>query len=173
MHLGLYEYPDTTVKSTPLYNFTLALSNNSIHSLFLTGTVSAPDTLYTSDVLPYYPPGDSVVGIRFVNLSPGSNPISVNITGNPLGSEANSLAYKGLSNFHQYPATSSISSYTFEFHDVATGNMLASYTLNGINNIGSVFSTNNYVYRNYTLALIGANDSTGTFAQNCLLINNY
>lgn len=149
--LAIYHFPDTTAHSTPLMNMTLNLPAGTIHTLFLTGTMSAPDTLFTTDTPPYHPPSDSSMGIRFVNLSPGRAPISVNITGNAYGSEVSSLAYKGITGFKNYPATAAISSYSFELRDAATGTLITSIPVTGINSAAN----NQRRYRNLTLALMG------------------
>ena len=98
--------------------------------MFLTGTSpSAIDNvLIQENYTRTY--ADSVFGVRFINLAPGSNPISVDIQGNANGTEAASLAYKAYSGFNKHPATAAIISYTFEFRDAASGKLLASYTLN-------------------------------------------
>jgi len=168
--LAIYRYPDTTAHSTPLYNLTLDLPVGSIRTLFLTGTVAAPDTLFTTDTPPYHPPTDSSLGIRFVNLSPGSAPVSVNITGNANGSEVSSLSYKGITPFKNYPATAGISSYTFEFHDAATGTPIATYTVSGITVAAN--TTNVRRYRNFTVALLGLAGSTTT-PPKTMLIDTY
>ncbi|HVU94332.1 MAG TPA: hypothetical protein VHE34_03870 [Puia sp.] len=160
--LALYQYPDTLPKSSPLFSFTLNLPLNSIRSLFLIGTTGAPDTLVTADAPPYHPVTDSSMGIRFVNLSPGSAPVSVDIQGQANGSEVGSLAYKGLSAFKIYPATSTVTGYNFEFRDAASGTLLASYALTPS------------PYRNYTIALEGLPGPGGaTVPQAAYLINNY
>jgi len=176
VQLGLFQYPDTTTQISPLYNLTLKLTSGSIYSLFLAGSVSLPDTMLVTDILPYYPNADSVVGIRFVNLSAGSNPVSVNMIGSVLGSEIKSLPYKGISSFHTYLATAEINSYTFEFHDISSGALLANYTLQDMNSgLGpnATSGNDNYLFNNFTLALIGSPDSTGTYAQTCVLINDF
>lgn len=149
--LAVYHYPDTSAHSTPLFNLALDLPVGSIHTLFLTGTVTAPDTLFTTDAPPYHPPSDSSMGLRFVNLSPGRAPVSVNITGGAPGSEVSGLSYKNITGFKNYPATAAVSSYTFEFRDAATGTLIGSLPVTGINNPGS----NARRYRNLTLALLG------------------
>lgn len=173
--LALYQYPDTLPASKPLLNFAFTLTAASINSLFLTGTVTSPDTLLTVDHPPYHSVTDSSAGFRFVNLSPGSSPISVNIQGEPDGSKVTSLPYKGITGFTSLPATSGISSYTFEFRDAATGTLLASYLADGIDNNGSDPNNpaNNWRFRNFTLALLGLPDGAGAEAQTVLLINNY
>lgn len=174
-NLTLYQYPDTGKGSTPLFDLSLNLPAGSINSLFLTGTVASPDTLLVSDHIPYYQWPDSVTGIRFVNLSPTSAPVSVNIEGQPAGSEVAGLAYKGITGFKKYPASSAISSYTFEFRDRSTGALLTTYTADGINNDGLDPNNpvNDWHSRSHTLALLGLPDGTGNSVQTVLLINNY
>ena len=155
-------YQDTLAQSVPLYTITLNLPIGTIHSLFLTGTTSAPDTMTTVDTPPYHPAPDSSMGIRFVNLSPGSAPVSVDIQGEPNGSEAASLPYKSITAFKDYAATSAVSAYTFEFRNAASGTLLASYTVTAT------------PYLNYTLALEGLPGvGTGATAQAAFLINSY
>lgn len=173
--LALYQYPDTLQKSKPLFNLALNLPPGSINSLFLTGTVNAPDTLFVTDQLPFHPVSDSATGIRFVNLSPNSPPVSINILGINNGSEVAALPYKGITGFKSYPATQAISSYIFEFRDAATGTLLTTYTADGINNTDSdpYFPSKIWRSRNTTLALIGLPNGSGDAAQTVLMINNY
>ena len=150
--LAVFLYPDTTTHSTPLFNLDLHLKPGTINTLFLTGTKTAPDTMLTTDILPYYPISDSSLGIRFVNLSAGSTPVSVNITGLANGSEAGSISYKNITGFKKYPATATVSQYNFEFRDAASGALLGSYILAGVNsNVASTAKR----YRNFTLAFMG------------------
>lgn len=155
--LALYQIPDTTPTSKPIYNLTLDLPVNTAHTLFLMGTPQSPDHLFTTDQLPYHAPADSTMGIRFVNLSPGDAPVSVNISSQTPGSTVASLPYKSITAFKNYPAGSAVSSYTFEFRDQATGTLLVSYTLAGINSDGSGASGPNiWRNKNITLALLEA-----------------
>jgi hypothetical protein len=165
--LAIYRFPDTTAHSTPLFNLTLDLAAGSIHTLFLAGTVTAPDTLFTTDIPPYHPPSDSSMGMRFVNLMPGSAPVSVNITGNANGSEVSSLSFKGITDFKNYPATAAVSSYTFEFRNAATGTLIGSLPVSGVN----LLSNNQRRYRNLTLALLGLPGDPTTLK--IILINTY
>lgn len=172
--LALYAYPDTLATSKPLYNLSLNLLVNTIHTLFLTGTTTSPDTLLTADQPPYHSSSDSTMGLRFVNLSPGSNPVSVNLSGSANGSEVASLSYKGVTAFKNYATVKAVSSYTFQVKDAGTGNLIASFTFSGINNaIGTNTSANLYRFRNFTLALKGVPGGTGALAQGLFLINNY
>lgn len=173
--LGLYQYPDTLPSSQPLFNLVLNLPIGSIHSLFLTGTVSAPDTIFTTDVLPYYPATDSSMGIRFVNLSPGSAPITINLAGQANGSEAGSLPFKGMSGFKNYKLNDGLfDGYIFECRDAASGTLIGSYAPKDYNT-GTPFITplQYWLYRNFTLALVGLPGASGTDAQKIVFIPHF
>jgi len=114
------------------YTGTFNIDNSSNYSIFLTGASSAAiDTVVINEnaksQLSTYT--DSICGVRFINLAPGSNPVSVNIKGNANGSEAGGIAYKGYTDFITYPAKKANSAYIFEFRDAGTGTLIASYTL--------------------------------------------
>ena len=140
--LGLYLPADTNGKA--LFRLGFNLEQHGIHTLFLTGTTQDPDYLLTTDSLPFHLPADSTMGLRFVNVSKGSDAVSVNLAGQANGSEVDGLAYKDVSAFKNYKAGSGVSSYTFEFRDKATGTLLGSCVVDGMRN------------RNHTIALLGA-----------------
>jgi len=172
-HLALYQYPDTTSKDQPLFDLELDLPVNSISTLFLTGTVDAPDTLFTRDVVPTYAPADSTMGIRFVNLSPGSGPVSVNIKGKSNGSEVISLPYKNISGFKDYTLQLSPDEYEFEFRDVASGALIAVYSTSGSNGKPELSVIYNWLYHSFTLALVGLPGGTGNNAPQVFKIDHY
>jgi hypothetical protein len=162
--LALSDITDTT---HTVFKQVVPLSNNTVSSLYITGTMTAPESFQTTDHPPYHAPADSTVGIRFVNLSPGSNPVSVDIQGGANGSEVTTLAYKSITAFKNYAATYNISSYTFEFRDVTTGALLASYTLSGVNyGDNGDQNQNNVRWKNITIALSGVPGAQGTFQVN-------
>jgi hypothetical protein len=144
----------STTQAIFYYNQTQSITNGMAYSLFLAGPSpsSIDAVLITEKYTPQY--ADSVCGVRFINLSPGSNPISVDIQGQPLGSEANTLAYKAYSDFKQYPAKAINTSYLFEFRDSATGNLLTTYRLS------------TPFFHNVTLALRGSPSSPGIILDN-------
>jgi hypothetical protein len=164
--LGLYQIPDTNANSKPVFNLTLNMPVNTIHTLFLMGNPQNPDQLFTTNVLPYHAPSDSTMGIRFVNIAQGSDPVSVNLTGQANGSEADNLSYKSVTAFKNYYAGSAISSYTFEFRD-PNGTLLGNCIVDGVNNPGTQAAPNIRRYRNYTIALLSA---PGGLAANRVLI---
>jgi len=161
----------TTDTTHTLFTDNLNLQTGGVYSLYMTGTVAQPDTVFIHENLAYHAATDSVAGIRFINLSPGTNPISVDIKGMANGSEVTALAYKGRTGFKTYKADHTVTSYVFEFRDVTLGTLLATYTLSGVNNASSAsFTSTNIVrFHNLTLALIGG---SGT-ANSVINIANY
>jgi hypothetical protein len=124
------------------YNQSTTTTNGSYYSLFLSGT----DPQHVDNVLikeSYQNYTDSIAGVRFINLSTGSNPISVDIQGKANGSEVQSLAYKAYTTFQKYPASPTTpTQYNFEFRDAQTGTLLATYTLSApaYHNVTLVFA---------------------------------
>ncbi len=91
------------------------------------------DSLLTPDVIPYYPyTGDSLTGIRFVNLSKWSNPISIDIQGSPNIELVSSLSYKVITTFQPLSANGAAQAngYNLEFRDEITDSVLATYSIN-------------------------------------------
>ena len=156
-----------------------------IYSLFLCGTdTTSPDYLFTADTLPYHGPSDSTVGIRFVNLSAGSNPININVEGSPNGSPISNLSYKGISSFENYICNSSVqnSNYTIVISDAVTGNTLLSLTgyWGGLGTIGypgiGLYDPNTgapLVFKNGTFAFIGQPGPNAAVPQQLIFIENY
>jgi hypothetical protein len=157
-HISLSQTSDTLL---PIANMTLNMQIGGIYSLFLAGSdTTQVDTLFSKDNIPYYPAsGDSATGVRFVNLSKGSTPISITLQSDTNHSAIlSNIAYKNISSFQSFSANSISQSngYIFEFRD-ATNTILATYPINiylnksqtlalyGNSNVGySVMSINNY-----------------------------
>jgi hypothetical protein len=155
---------------TFMFDGSLSFAVGSLYSLFITGAdTSNPDFVFVQDTVAQRT--DSTAGIRFVNLSAGSNPVSIDIQGQAIGGAVSSLAYKGITSFMSFPATSAISSYVFEFRDAASGGLLASYTLSGVNT-NSPFEANTLLFRNLTIALIGQSTG-GIVPQTCIRVNSF
>lgn len=167
--LAIYQYPDTTDKSQPMFNLMLDLPVGSMHTLFLTGTLTKPDTLFVNDAVPYHPLGDSTCSFRFVNLSAGSAPVKVTIAQKNGPPEVGSMPYKGLTGFLNYPVNAAQEDMVFEFRDVATDRLITTYRVDGIHN-PAPGSNSPWVYGNFTLALIGLPDGTNGQEQTILSI---
>lgn len=177
--LTVYQISDTL---NPLFSITnkknnLLLQPSACYSLFLCGQINPGntiDTVFTMDVLPFHDITDSSIGIRFINLSPGSDAVGVNIKGQTTGSEASNLTYKSITSYKSYPATHTINSYIFEFRNMATDALLGTYTMSGINNGAGNTSNNSFRFRNFTIVLKGLSGITsGSTAQGTFLVNNY
>jgi hypothetical protein len=159
----------------------LSFSKRNSYSLFLCGSdTTSPDYLFTNDTLPYHEDNDSTVGIRFVNLSTGSSPISINLQGNPNGSEVRGLSYKGITGFKDYSSSSLISSssqgYTFVFRDAVSGDSLTSVQLTGRNGLAGLTDPNGtgqLTFKNITIALIGQPGINAVVPQGAMVIDDF
>jgi hypothetical protein len=145
-----------------LFNGIFNLRAGGIYSFFLMGTDTLHiDTMFVKDNIPYYPyTGDSLTGVRVANLVTGSNPVSIDIQGSPNNIPViNSLSYKNISAFQPFSANMNAiaNGYIFEFRDVSSGNILATYPLNVL------------TFKSQTLALYG-NSNVGYLIMS---INNY
>ena len=148
---------DTTVT---LFRGNLDLKGGGIYSFFITGQVKAVDTLFIQDNIPSYQ--DSVAGIRFINLSPGSQPISINLKGNSsTQTEFSSLSYKQPSSFKTYSATNGLTKYNFEIRDQSSGNLLISYAWPLV------------LRKNQTIIICGSENPSDASPVGVFLVNNY
>lgn len=159
-YLSLSQMPDTM---TTLWAGSLNLKPENIYSFFLCGDTTAVDTLFTTDVLPNYIGADSLAGVRFVNLTESSQPMSVNIQGNsPTQTEFSGLAYKQISAFKSYSANSSVPGfYNFEIRDLNTDSLLQTFT---------------WAYtlsRNQTIVICGQEGVTSNYPITIFSVNNY
>lgn len=162
-HLALFEYPDTTVHHNPVFNLRLSLPVGTINSLFLTGTIDDPDTLFIRDVLPYHPADDSSMSFRFVNLSHGTRKLSVNLLGKATGSEAAALGFKQVSEFRKYAMDASTNSYVFEIRYADNDQLLLTYPLDVRDqNASPTLKMNTFRFKSFTLILFGDPAAAGT-----------
>jgi hypothetical protein len=151
--LAFYKYP-FVAGDQPLYQLSLNPKAGEINTLFVTGTQNHPEHLLVNEQPPYYTVKDSLVGLRLINLSAGSGPVQVKISGQGLNTVvmSNNLAYKSFTTYLPVAATSKVGDLLVEFFDQASGHLLASYPLPAV---GDTLIDNPWRYRNYTLALIG------------------
>jgi len=147
---------DTT---QPVFNAMLNLNGGGIYSLYLAGQSGSVDTLLVAETIPLHT--DSSCGVRFINLSYNSNPVTVTLSTTPTTAEFSNISYKQSSAFKTYPAGAANGSYIFQVRDGATGNILSTYTL-----IPPRFL-------NCTLVLKGMIGGTGANAPGLQRVNNY
>ncbi len=145
-----------------MFSGTLNLAPGGIYSFFLAGDTSAVDTLIVQDHILAYT--DSSAGVRFVNLSPGSGPMSINLQGNPSTQTEfpSTPAYKQITSFKAYSASSSApGSYTFVIHDQVSGDSV-------------VYSWSYSLYKNNTVVIAGSeNPSSIDYPINVFQVNNF
>jgi hypothetical protein len=110
--------------------FSEALSCNSgdVYSLFIGGKPFSTKYILVKDSLGAIT--DSLTGVRFVNMCQDMSKVSINISGTTEGSEIPELNFGQASAFIYYPAKSVDVTYSFEFHDVSTGNLLWTFNYN-------------------------------------------
>ncbi|UPK68005.1 DUF4397 domain-containing protein [Chitinophaga filiformis] len=122
----------TLVKDTtkPIFSQSITFQPGDIYSLFFGGKPESVSYVLVKDTLPEIK--DSLTAIRFINMSQDLKTVSINLVGQPNGSEVSSLNYMQITGFKTYPAKSTNSSYIFEVRDFATGNFLARYNYNNI-----------------------------------------
>jgi len=165
-----------------MFDSVLKFNAGSLYSLFITGVdTTNPDYLFVQDVLPMIT--DSSVGIRFVNLSTGSNPISINLEGNANGSEVAGLPYKGITGFKQYLNNSTTADYMFVVRDATTGDSLTQFDflINGSTNSGNGLtdpsnSPNNgtpLTFKHVTIAVYGSESVNSNNPLSTMLIDDY
>ena len=152
--ITFFEYPDTLAHSVPVTEVQVDLPVSSINTLFLTGTVQAPDAFFLHDVLPHHAITDSVVSIRVVNLVKGLT-VSVNLQGEAGGSEVQSLEYKAVSGFKDYDVKKVPEIYEFEIRNKSTGNLITTQTMDTRDRDIGYGLANLHRFRNFTIILFG------------------
>jgi hypothetical protein len=161
-----------------MFNGVLNFKAGSLYSLFITGEdTTSPDFLFVQDTLSAIT--DSSMGIRFVNLSAGSSPISINLEGGANGSEVANLPYKGVTSFKRYINNSTTTDYLFVIRDAATGDSLTQFDFvaSGSYNNGNGLTdpTKNILltFRHVTIALFGSEATNTNTTLNTMLTDNY
>ena len=141
---------------------TLNMQIGGIYSLFLAGSdTTQVDTMFVRDNIPYYPvSGDSITGVRFVNLSKGGNPVLITLQSDATHTPIqNNIAYKTITAFAPYPANGNaqMKGYNFEFRDAVSDSVLATSYLNI------------YLFKSQTLAFYG----NANIGYSVMSINNF
>lgn len=144
--INIVSSADTT---KTIFNRTINLQ--AINTIFVAGQAPNIDTIYRAETnFPYINPTvnrpDSSMYVRFVNLSPNSPPLNINIQSAPTN-ETTALPYKGITAYKKYAALTK--NYTFEIRDPALDpsktSPLTTFTL----------STSNTRYKTTTLVIKG------------------
>jgi len=143
--------------SKTLFHDILNLKIGGVYSLYLIGQSPNTDTLFMKDNLPAYQ--DSSSAVRFINLSPDSGPLNINLVGSTQ-KDFSGLSYKKITDFKKYPATSIITNNGGYIYEIRTSS-------------GTLLTTFNFypsVFKDNTLVISGSINSAnlGVFQ-----INNF
>ena len=162
-------YP-TNNPNFPYYNEIKTTVNGGIYSLFLTGTASAPESIFIKDEIPPFSQ-DSIVRVRIVNCSVNSSPLSLTLASSPTVNIFRDISYKSVSAFSNIELKTrvAVGGNIFQIRDSA-GTLLASYTLPATGLV-SVASSR---FKNITLVIKGLSGTTsGTDAFGIYGMTNY
>jgi hypothetical protein len=177
---------DTTIAGgknpASMFNGVLNFKAGGLYSLFITGAdTTSPDFLFVQDTVPVI--RDSSMGIRFVNLSTGSHPISINLEGSSNGSEVGNQSYKGITGFKEYINNSTTTDYLFVIRDASTGDSLTQFDFlaSGSSNTGygltDPSNSQNYgtllTFKHVTIAVYGSENFNTSYQMTTMLIDNY
>jgi hypothetical protein len=145
---------DTTVSlfsSSKAENFEAAKAS----TLFLCGNTTAGYEAVFLNNESFVNHSDSVMGIRFINLSPNSSPVNITLSITPSVNEASALAYKQKTEFKNYPSLRSTGDIVFQLRD-GGGVLLASYTLPVVpNGTYATAGVHHARFKNLTLVIKG------------------
>ena len=145
---------------------------STIYTMYLVGQSPNIDTILRKESnLPFIKTDvtvpksmDSVVYVRFVNLSPNSPTLKINIKNNTLN-ETDNLTFKSIGSWKSYQNKNvAATSYVFEIRDVTTNVILSTYTF-------SANATNRF--KNVTLVIKGLVGTSGTNAFGVFPVNYF
>jgi hypothetical protein len=163
----------------PLSDTTKTLFNRSfnlkpkMYSLYLSGTITAPDTMLREEIdypnivtsgagIP--PTVDSVVNVRFVNLSVNSPTLKVKLS-TVITNEVDNLSYKSITAFKGYPARLTSTAYSFQIRRVDTDALVTTFNF-------TANSTNRF--KNIAMVIRGVfGTTTGTAPFGVTVVNYY
>ena len=103
---------------------------------------------------------DSLIGVRFVNLSPDSGPVTIGVAGQS-DQVVPALAFKAYSEFEVFPAIEQMGAYELEFKD-QNGSTLVYTSVDPI--------PEKLLFKNITLVVIG---QIGDSTLEVIRINNF
>ncbi|MNL03676.1 hypothetical protein D3C87_1242180 [compost metagenome] len=129
------------------------------YTMYLSGTKAAVDTIFREETnFPYVitdvriPSSvDSIVNVRFVNLSIGSPALKIKLATATIN-EVDNLPYKGIGAWKGYPAKLATTTYSFEIRNAATDILITTYSF-------SATATNRF--KNVALVIRGVYGTTG------------
>jgi len=155
-----------------LFNGSYQLKST-IYTMYISGNATTVDTMFREEVnFPFIRTDvsipsalDSVINVRFVNLSTGSPALKVTLSSTPNVDEISGLNYQGISSWKKYLAKlTSPTSYTFQIRRVSDNSLLATRAL-------SVSATTRF--KNHAIIVKGTIGGTGINAFAANVVNYY
>ena len=114
-------------KTQTIASLNVNVTTGGIYTLFLAGQSTSPDTVLAKETIPGFV--DSSCGVRFINLSYNSRPITVSLNTTPTTQDFTSISYKNYSSFKIYSANAAKETCTFQVRNAATSTLHGTYTL--------------------------------------------
>ena len=127
---NLYIWPETDSLQPYYVSSKTKLETNGVYTLFLGGMPEEPTSIFVKEDFPSRT--DSIAAIRFINFAPGGPAVNVTLSTSPDVNEFSNVAYEGITEFKDFPATNANTSYVFDVRDAGTNEVLASLTMEGI-----------------------------------------
>jgi hypothetical protein len=124
---------DTTALSTPLINTSYSYDKG-VYTVFVAGQSPTFEAILKDETdLPFIPNDkiysstDSVVNVRFINLSPNSVPLKIKVSTSATN-EADALAFKEITTWRPFKATASTTAYSIQIRNASTDALVTSYS---------------------------------------------
>jgi hypothetical protein len=158
--IAFYSAPDTLTKDAPLLKSVFNFDPGGIYSLFVYGSKATPGYTIMKDIIPPLKGVDSVTNIRFANFSE-DQAISINLKDQPSGSFISEVSLGTASAFIELSANNAVAKYDFEIRDQITGELLASFTADKVNDHTNNNGSNLWYNKSNTLVFVGKKGETG------------
>ncbi len=176
------EYPFTIVASDTskmIFNQKITMNPNAMYSLFTTGQAPNYDAVFLEEKKIPYSLLDSVVSVRFINLSPNSPAVNITLASTPTINVTTGLIYKQITDFKTFPLLKIIptGSVTFEVRDAISNMVLTNYTIPSTPLAGTAYPTVSVPlarFKSLTIVIKGlAGMTTGTNAYSMFPVVHY
>jgi len=148
---------DTTALNAPLVNITYGYEKG-VYTIFIAGTSPTFEAILKEETdLPFIPNdkiygnADSVVNVRFINLSPNSVPLKIKVS-TATTNESDALAYKEITTWRTFKAgPAATTTYSIQIRNAATDALLTTFSF-------AANATNRF--KNVTLMVRGLQGTT-------------
>lgn len=153
-----FDIVDTTEAN--IYNNDLELKS-AAYTIFIAGQMPNLEVIINEETnLPFiaqdkaFSTLDSVVNVRFINLSPNSVPLKIKVS-SASANEADALAYKQVTTWRPFKSTASTTTYSIQVRNAATDALLTTYSFV---TPGPIATSNRF--KNVTLMIRGLQGTT-------------